>query len=209
MFRSDKFWSIEMTFVASLRKTGFVVALLMAGSTVSAQAQVQNWTGLYGGVHGGLGAGNVNSGSANGGLVGGQVGFNAQADRIVIGVEGDITSSAFEHRGLNGGGQTFKQKWMGTARGRVGHAFDQVLLYGTAGVAAASNELRDPAAKISKNTIGWVAGAGAEAKLTDRISVRGEILHYAMGISNYTTPLATYKADTRTNVLRAGVNYRF
>jgi outer membrane immunogenic protein len=198
-----------MTFVTSLRKTGLVAALLLAGSTLSVQAQVQNWTGLYGGVHGGLGAGNVNKGSANGGLVGGQVGFNAQADRIVLGVEGDITSSAYEHRGFNGGGQTFKQKWIGTGRVRVGHAFDQVMLYGTAGFAAASNELRDPTAKVTKNTLGWVAGAGAEAKLTDRISVRGEVLHYAMGISNYTTPLATYKAESRTNVLRAGVNYRF
>ena len=198
-----------MTFAATVRKTGFVAAILLAGSTLSAQAQVQNWTGLYGGVHAGLGAGNVNNASANGGLIGGQVGFNAQADRVVIGVEGDLTSSAYEHRGLNGGGQTFKQKWIGTARGRVGHAFDTVLVYGTAGVAAASNELKDSTAKVSKNTIGWVAGVGAETKLTDRISVRGEVLHYAMGISNYTTPLATYKADTRTNVLRAGVNYRF
>jgi outer membrane immunogenic protein len=205
-----KFWEqTKMTFVAAFRKTAFVAAILMAGSTISAQAQVQNWTGLYGGVHGGLGAGNVNNGSANGGLIGGQVGFNAQADRIVIGVEGDITSSAYEHRGLNAGGQTFKQKWIGTARGRVGYAHDTVMFYGTAGVAGASNELKDTSAKVSKNTVGWVAGAGAEAKITDRISVRGELLHYAMGISNYTTPLATYKADTRTNVLRAGVNYRF
>jgi outer membrane immunogenic protein len=198
-----------MTFVSSLRTTGLAAVVLLATSTLSAQAQVQNWTGLYGGVHAGLGAGNVNNGSANGGLVGGQVGFNAQADRVVIGVEGDITSSAYEHRGLNGGGQTFKQKWIGTARGRVGYALDTVMIYGTAGVAAASNELKDTTATVSKNTVGWVAGAGAETKLTDRISVRGEVLHYAMGISNYTTPLATYKADTRTNVVRAGVNYRF
>jgi outer membrane immunogenic protein len=197
---------------ATLRQSGLAALAVLAISSVSAQAQytaAPSWTGLYGGIHAGLGAGNVKGGSANGGLLGGQVGFNAQADRIVLGIEGDITSSAFEHKGINGGGQTFRQKWVGTVRGRVGYAFDQVLVYGTAGLAGASNELRDVSGTVGKTTLGWVGGVGAEAKITDRISVRGELLHYAMGISSYTTPLATYKADTQTNVLRAGVNYRF
>jgi outer membrane immunogenic protein len=185
-------------------------AALVGTTTESrAQAQPQNWTGLYAGVHGGVGAGNIRGGSATGGLVGGQIGFNAQADRVVLGVEGDVTASGFEHKGFNGGGQTFKQKWVGTVRARGGYAFDQVLVYGTAGAASAQSEFSDFGGNSSKQTMGWVVGGGAEVKLTERVSARGEVIHYALGSANYTTPVATYRVDARTNVLRAGVNYRF
>ena len=191
---------------------GMVAATCVVLAPFAVQAQSApppNWTGLYGGVHGGVGLGSVRGGSASGGLLGGQVGFNAQADRIVLGAEGDITSSSFEHKGLNGGGQTFRQKWVGSLRGRAGYSFEQILVYGTGGVAAASNELADVAGKADKKTLGWVVGAGAEAKLTDRISTKGEVLHYALGTGTYNTPVATYRLDSRTSVLRAGINYRF
>lgn len=181
-------------------------AILLPGAAL---AQAPNWTGLYGGVHGGVGAGSIRGGTATGGLVGGQVGFNAQADRVVLGVEGDITSSGYEHKGFNGGGQTFRQKWIGTLRGRGGYAFDQVLVYGTAGVASAQNQFSDFTGSSTKQTAGWAVGAGAEVKLTERVSARGELMHYSLGSANFTTPVATYKLDSRTNVLRAGVNYRF
>jgi outer membrane immunogenic protein len=186
------------------------LAFLMPAAAVAQQAgPAPNWTGLYAGVHGGVGAGSIRGGSATGGLVGAQVGFNAQADRVVLGVEGDATSSGFEHKGFNGGGQTFRQKWVGSLRGRAGYAFDQVMPYGTIGVAGSSNEFSDGAGKADKKTLGWAVGAGLEAKLTERISARGEVIHYALGTGTYNTPVATYRLDSRTNVLRAGVNYRF
>jgi outer membrane immunogenic protein len=199
-----------MTNAVAPRLTLAALAVALLGLTsAAASAQSPNWTGLYAGAHGGLGAGNIRGGSASGGLIGGQLGFNAQADRVVLGVEGDITSSGFEHKGFNGGGQTFRQKWVGTVRGRAGYAFDQVLVYGTAGMAGAQSELSDFGGKSSKQTVGWAAGGGAEAKLTDRISAKGEVLHYALGSANFTTPVNTYKVNARTNVFRAGLNYRF
>jgi outer membrane immunogenic protein len=190
-----------------------VSAALFAGVALAPSAalaqQAPNWTGVYAGVNAGVGGGNIKGGSATGGLVGGQVGFNAQADRVVLGVEGDITSSGFEHKGFNGGGQTFKQKWVGTVRGRAGYAFDQVLVYGTAGAAGAQSEFSDFGGKKTQQTVGWAVGAGGEVKLTERISARGELMHYSLGTGTYQTPVATYKIDARTNVLRAGLNYRF
>ncbi|MGL4240203.1 MAG: outer membrane protein, partial [Beijerinckiaceae bacterium] len=157
-------------------------AILAAGVLpAAAQSQPQNWTGVYAGVHGGIGAGNIRGGTATGGLVGGQLGINAQADRVVLGVEGDVTASGFEHKGFNGGGQTVRQKWVGTLRGRAGYAFDQVMVYGTAGGAAAQSEFSDFTGKSSKQTGGWAVGAGAEAKVTERVSVRGELMHYSLG----------------------------
>jgi outer membrane immunogenic protein len=182
-------------------------AFLVPGAASAQQAP--NWTGVYAGAHIGVGAGSIRGGSATGGLVGGQVGFNAQADRVVLGVEGDITSSGFEHKGFNGGGQTFRQKWVGTVRGRAGYAFDQVLVYGTAGGAAAQSEFSDFTGKSSKQTVGFTVGGGAEVKVTDRVSVRGEVLHYSLGSANFTTPTTTYTVNARTNVVRGGLNYRF
>jgi outer membrane immunogenic protein len=194
-----------------MRFLGAAFAAVITACTLTgeAQAQAQNWTGIYAGVHGGVGAGNVRGGSASGGLVGGQVGVNTQADRLVLGLEGDITSSGFEHKGFNGGGQTFRQKWVATGRGRAGYAFDQVLVYGTAGIATAQSEFTDIAGKKTDQAVGWTVGAGAEVKLTDRVSARGELQHYSLGSGTFSTPVATYKLEQRTNVLRAGVNYRF
>ncbi len=197
---------------SSLIKSVVTAIAAVTLSPVAVMAQngaAPNWTGVYAGAHAGVGAGSIRGGSATGGLIGGQVGFNAQADRVVLGVEGDMTSSSFEHKGLNGGGQTFRQKWVGTVRGRAGYAFDQVLVYGTMGGAGANNTVSDMAGKSDKKVLGWVVGAGAEVKLTERISARGEVLHYALGTGTYTTPVATYRLDSRTNVVRAGVNYRF
>jgi hypothetical protein len=41
------------------------------------------------------------------------------------------------------------------------------------------------------------------------VSARGELMHYSLGTGSFSTPVATYRLDQRTNVLRGGVNYRF
>ena len=199
-----------MSFALMFRRvrTPAALALVLASPAALAQ-QAPNWTGLYAGAHAGVGAGSIRGGSANGGLVGGQVGLNAQADRIVLGVEGDLTSSGFEHKGFNGGGQTFRQKWVGTIRGRAGYAFDQVMPYATIGLAGAGSEISDFSGKSEKRTLGWAVGGGVEGKITDRVTVRGEVIHYALGTATFSTPAAAYRLDTRANVLRAGLNYRF
>lgn len=197
----------------SSHRMGLVIAGLVLMAPAMAQAQssgpAPNWTGVYGGAHAGVGSGSIRGGTATGGLIGGQMGINAQADRVVLGVEGDVTASGFEHKGLNGGGQTFKQKWVGSGRGRAGYAFDSFLAYGTVGLAVASNELSDRSGKSEKNAVGYVVGAGAETKLTERISLRGEVLRYSLGSGTYNTPVATYRVESRSTVLRAGANYRF
>jgi outer membrane immunogenic protein len=185
-------------------------ALLAMGGAASAQQAPQNWSGLYAGVHGGVGAGQARGGSSSGGLGGVQVGFNAQADKVVLGVEGDVSATGVSHKGINGaGGQSFRQKWVGTVRGRVGVAFDQAMIYGTAGAASGQSEFQDFAGSSSKQSLGWTVGAGGEAKLTERVSARAEVLHYALGSANFSTPVATYRVNARTNVVRAGLNYRF
>ncbi len=109
-----------------------------------------NWTSFYIGAHGGYGWGNTqdvtNAGAArrdlSGGFGGVQGGYNWQigATPFVIGVETDISFGSISSSW--GGTNKFDPYYgkdavtmFGTLRGRVGYAFDRVLVYGTGGLA--------------------------------------------------------------------------
>ncbi|WP_245576787.1 outer membrane protein [Kaistia adipata] len=114
-----------------------------------------NWTGFYVGVHGGIGGGDFDTSFVNdagdyavdwsdnafGGFGGAQVGYNWQfAPNWVVGAEADLAASgikaSFEERqGDFSYGLEAKIDWFGTLRGRLGYAFDNLLVYGTGGAA--------------------------------------------------------------------------
>jgi hypothetical protein len=45
--------------------------------------------------------------------------------------------------------------------------------------------------------------------MTDKVSLRGEVLHYGFGRAHYPTALGSVPISPSTNVLRGGVNMRF
>ena len=112
-----------------------------------------NWTGIYLGANGGYGFGQsrwsvagVSSGnfSTNGFLAGGTLGANYQTGPYLVGFEGDIdwsnvqgNTSAATCAALGAPGATCQTKstWLGTARARVGYAFDRLLVFGSGGAA--------------------------------------------------------------------------
>src|SRR5665811_1945669 len=108
-------------------------------------APAYNWTGFYVGINGGGGWGHSDwsnpSGTADaklsGSLVGGTLGYNYQVGQAVFGLEGDIDWSNI--RGTATCGVTFscttRDSWLGTARGRIGYAFDRFLPFVTGGAA--------------------------------------------------------------------------
>ena len=97
-----------------------------------------NWTGFYVGINGGYGWGRSYWNSfgsrdrVSGGMVGGTVGYNWQAlgSPWVFGLEGDIDwtdiKGTFANAACPTGCQT-KNDWLGTARGRVGYAWDRTM----------------------------------------------------------------------------------
>ena len=70
---------------------------------------------------------------------------------------------------------------MGTVRGRVGYAFDQVLIYGTGGYAWADNRMTASALGVSVSDShfhsGWTVGAGVEVMFAPKWSVKAEYLY--------------------------------
>jgi outer membrane immunogenic protein len=151
-------------------------------------------------------------------------GYNWQHDSIVFGVEADINYVGFsEERSreftdidfddfinttedINGRTDlSYDANWFGTLRGRLGFAADNLLIYGTGGLAyghmeaSASAEFSDDDETVSYNAStdttnwGWTAGAGIEYGI-DNWSLGLEYLYVDLGS-------AEWDGDLRSNVV--------
>lgn len=178
-----------------------------------------------------IGAGVGGSASADTtGIIGGlQAGYNWQWTSLVVGIEGDISFASLDRTvtGLSrfsGGIDTYRSRLeaLGTVRGRIGWAFDRVLVYGTGGAAFASlkNEYTDPPSVIgfisapSSSVTGWTAGGGIEYAFTDHWTAKAEYLHVGFPDRSVTTPLIfggayTFNFKNSLDIGRVGINYKF
>ena len=174
------------------------------------------WTGAYVGINGGYGWGNSSfsaplpSGSfdTSGGLVGGTLGYNWQVNQIVFGVEGDIDASWIKGSGICGGlsCQT-KNSWLGTVRGRLGYAVDRFMPYVTGGLAVGDiNNTITGLGSASETKAGWTLGGGVEYAFNGPWSVKAEYLYVDLGRG---AAIGGSDAKFQTNIVRAGLNYRF
>ena len=177
---------------------------------------IYNWTGLYIGGHVGFGSTKfefntgIDSGSRTSFIGGGQLGFNWQAGSIVWGVEGDI-SGADLHAGQEVSTIGAKVDLLASLRGRLGLAFDRILVYGTGGV----GWVRGRAGAQTFGTVlttnftqsRGVLGGGVELAVTNNLTLRVEVLDY---IGTETFGLG---GDLNNNirdiwVARFGANYK-
>ena len=162
-------------------------------------APAWSWTGPYVGLQGGYGWGGGTV-TNNGWLGGAYAGYNFQPNtNWVFGLEGDFT---FTGKSGSNGTVTVNNPWNSTFRGRVGYAVDKYLFYGTGGLAVGGlNSTGTPAESTTK--VGWTAGLGVEAALTQRVTGRLEFRHTDLG----TFP-STGSAYTSNDVL-VGVGVKF
>lgn len=177
-------------------------------------AAVYNWTGFYLGAVGGYAQENASGDpKMKGGFVGGTLGYNWQTSNIVFGLEAD-GAWADVNASATALGITVASKTdaLGTVRGRVGVAFDQVLLYATGGYAWIDNKISVTALGVtvsdSKFHSGWTAGAGVEAFIAPQWSVKGEYLYRSLAGETYfggAVPTGTLNFHT----VQFGVNYHF
>jgi outer membrane immunogenic protein len=148
-------------------------------------------------------------GSLSGGFAGGTLGYNWQTGNFVLGVEAD---AAWADVGATVGVIESRIRDMGTVRGRVGYAFDSVLIYGTGGFAWADNRLSIAGLSDNKIHTGWTAGAGVEVMFAPKWSVKAEYLYRSLQGETYFTgivPGGLASGTLNLNSVQVGVNYHF
>lgn len=191
---------------------------------------ITNWTGLYIGGNAGYGFADDDNSTINvfnpagaplptnfplkyglepeGAFGGGQIGYNHQIDRVVLGVEADIQSAdinddsttSFVNPGNPNVISSFDYiakldiDWFGTVRGRLGYAFDRTLVYVTGGYAygevsySALYDFPPPGpgqsfgtAKFKDTEDGYVLGAGIEHAFCKNLSLKLEYQYIDFG----------------------------
>jgi outer membrane immunogenic protein len=168
--------------------------------------------------------------SGGGVIGGGQLGYNFQYNRLVLGIEASGSAADFDRSFASPyfpatDVWSSKLTWLTTVTGRVGYGFDTWLPYIKGGFAAGNVEtsIRDNAfgvlAQGSAVHTGWTVGGGVEVKLTRGISLGLEFMHTDLGRSNDingsvaaglvpATP-ESYGVGLRSDSITARFNYLF
>ncbi|MDP2297234.1 MAG: porin family protein [Pseudolabrys sp.] len=203
--------------------SGVTLGLALAGMTISGAAiaadmpraapyyqapagSYYNWAGAYAGGNVGYQWGKVNNTGTNpSGLeIGLQGGYNWQNGQFVFGAETDLQ--------ISGADDTFapfkfSNPWFGTLRGRAGMAMNNVLFYGTFGLAYGGLKGESAGLTETKTHIGWTAGLGVEVGLNQQWSAKLEYLY--ADLSNRAYSITGTENGLSTSILRVGVNYHF
>jgi opacity protein-like surface antigen len=187
-----------------------------------------NWAGFYIGPYLGADWGTANltflddGGTTNprfaGFLGGGEVGYNYQVGKWVLGLEGDFAwTNARGARPCPIGffaNCEMDVNWLSTTTGRIGYAYwDRLLAYVKGGAAIAQDRaeaactVNPPSAILpvvgcpsqgsSQTKVGWTAGLGSEFGLARSVSVKSEIMYFDLGSDRYT--IAGVPTDIKRN----------
>jgi outer membrane immunogenic protein len=199
----------------------------------SAPAAIYTWTGFYIGGQAGAGIGRSSlSDPLAGGtdafptgagfLGGGVVGANYQWNRIlVLGVEGDFNWTGIRGGANNSLGDALgtDTQWTSTVTGRVGAAFDRLLIYGKGGAAFARDrnsftDLAGNSASRGFTQTGWTAGVGLEYGISKNWSAKIEYDYLSFGSQPLSLSTATptaFPSSASLNVqeFKAGINFHF
>ncbi len=187
--------------------------------------------------------GNVLPNLSPSGVLGGvQIGYNWMlSPSFVAGIVADIQAADISDTGARNvsigafanitQSKSVSTDWFGTVRGKLGFAANNVLFYGTAGVAygrvKASTSFNDPsfgggpvvfAGSNSETNTGFTVGAGIDWALTQNWVIGAEYLHVDLGDitvrearvsgpANATT--FTSNSKVRNDIGRLTINYKF
>ena len=167
---------------------------------------IYNWTGPYAGLNLGYQWAKVtnNVTEPSGIAGGGQLGYNWQLGQFVFGLETDIQASAADDTFAP---YKFSNPWFGTLRARIGYAINNVMLYGTGGLAYGELKGEFFGLEEDKTLVGWTAGAGIEYGFTQNWSAKLEYLY--MDLASRTYSITGVDNGLHSSFLRLGVNYHF
>jgi outer membrane immunogenic protein len=195
-----------------------------------------NWSGFYAGVDvgGAWAKDNVSPTVPDGGTFprsnalnpdgvfgGGTLGYNWQRGAFVFGIEGDLGGLDLKQSRHDPLGGTeidhIDSGLYGDVTGRLGYAFDRILVYGKGGFAFYDGQAYTSTAiggySVSKTSTftGWTAGAGVEYKINPAWSIKGEYLYFDFGDKNAVLFDAAfpYKNHLTAETAKFGINYHF
>jgi outer membrane immunogenic protein len=167
------------------------------------------WAGGYGGVYGAYHWGDFDAQTdrADGAAGGVYGGYNWQAENFVYGVEADIGYSGAKE--TDAAGLTGEQGVNGSLRARLGYDVNPFLVYATGGVAATNAKLSNAAGSDSNAMIGWTAGAGVEAFVTEKITTRLEYRYSDYGSKNFNLGGTNVSSGFDDHSVRLGIGVKF
>ncbi|CAN1722064.1 outer membrane immunogenic protein [Hyphomicrobium sp. 1Nfss2.1] len=215
-----------------------VVAIVAAIATMSsAQAQEAPWRGFYAGLNGGYAWNSANGKfnnatdlsnlTLNGAIVGGQIGYNWQANQFLFGLEFDASTRAGGEDTVTANAGTVNaasisadMNYLSSVRARLGWAINNWLLYGTVGWGFGEFTFKEDmpqvpfSGKVRFNDNGVVFGGGVEWMVAYGVSLRAEYLRYDLTAgSTISADFPTSSSDARigfdnVDVARAALNIK-
>jgi outer membrane immunogenic protein len=196
-------------------------AMLACGTAQAADPvdPVYDWSGFYAGLHAGYAFGgedDVGISSTTQGFLGdvgtlhlegfyggGQLGYNFQDNYLVYGLEADISAGDVNDSVTGGFGTAVidtssSVDVFGTFRGRLGYAMDNILLYGTGGLAWGDVDYDQDGLdaggqnySISQNKfeLGFALGGGIEVGVTEDVTVGLQYMYVNLGGDTLSAPV--------------------
>ena len=174
---------------------------------------------------------------ASGFTGGGQIGYNMQLGNtpflggfggfggpagggLVIGVEADAAYTDLKTNSVFGGAPyNARTQFVGTARGRVGYAFGDLLVFGTGGFAYGGVKDSVGVASADKIATGYAYGGGVEYAIptasfvnffhSSAVTLKAEYLHYDLGTESLNSGRIGSRVKNDGNIVRGGINYKF
>ena len=180
------------------------LALLLASCAPAMAADVgegdgsARWSGPWAGVLASVG--DIGGSGALGGVAGG---YALQFDKLVVGVDGDVSFGGLDGRRLGG---RYEIEALGAIRARVGYAFDRFVVFGTAGAAFASAEFARRGDRDRELQVGWTVGGGIDVAITGSLSARAEYLYVDLDRDDFDGGVSLGPSG---GLARLGLNYRF
>jgi opacity protein-like surface antigen len=158
-----------------------------------------------------------------------QLGFDYMLpSRVVLGVAADVSSGGSKVITTSAASGTSASQTTvfdsESVRGRLGYAFDNVLIYGTGGWAWSNNQsVRTQLTGAFNNATagtdeavnfylgGWTAGGGVAVAFAQNWNVFAEYRHTSFAPSTMTLPfsLMSIRSTTEVDAVELGVNYKF
>lgn len=189
-----------------------------------------SWTGFYVGGQAGYGWNDSRWSSvapsafasfnndAEGFVGGGHVGYNYQINQFVVGIEGQMnyTDISATTGASFGGTARTRQNYLGDINGKLGFAFDRVMVYATGGVAFTDYDFTAPTPAPFLNygggsRTGYTVGAGIDYAITNNWIAGVQYKYYDFGsrTSASTPAFNNVRFNNEENVVMGRISYKF